>query len=168
MKKAQYNRDAALAYAAKWAFGRNPAYSDFSKWGGDCTNFISQCIYAGAGVMNFTRDTGWYYRSLNDRAAAWSGVEYLHRFLTRNKGAGPVAVHSSPRELMPGDIIQLCFKGSVFSHSLLLLSKGTPPEPENMLIATHTYDAYNRPLASYEYKQARYLHITHVNKPLFS
>ena len=28
---------------------RNPAYLDFHGLGGDCTNFVSQCLYAGAG-----------------------------------------------------------------------------------------------------------------------
>ena len=30
-----YDRRAAVAYAHKWAYGRNPAYYDFSEIGGD-------------------------------------------------------------------------------------------------------------------------------------
>ena len=71
-----YNRQAAVAYAHRWAFGRNPAYSNFDGMGGDCTNFASQCLYAGTGIMNFTPTYGWYYLSLNDRAPAWTGVEW--------------------------------------------------------------------------------------------
>ena len=56
-----YNRRAAVAYAHKWAYTRNPAFYDFSEIGGDCTNFASQCLYAGTGIMNFTPDFGWYY-----------------------------------------------------------------------------------------------------------
>ena len=48
-----YNRDAAVAYAEKWALSRNPAFYNFSGIGGDCTNFASQCIYAGSGVMSY-------------------------------------------------------------------------------------------------------------------
>lgn len=48
-----YDRAAAVAYARKWAVGRNPKFYDFNDIGGDCTNFASQCIYAGCGVMNF-------------------------------------------------------------------------------------------------------------------
>ena len=40
-----YNRRAAVAYAHKWAYSRNPAFYDFSEIGGDCTNFASQCRY---------------------------------------------------------------------------------------------------------------------------
>ena len=57
----EYNRANAVAYAKKWAYGRNPKYYDFSDLGGDCTNFASQCIYAGSGVMNYTPTYGWYY-----------------------------------------------------------------------------------------------------------
>ena len=40
------NIPAEIAYARKWAFSRNPAYYDFDDIGGDCTNFISQCLQA--------------------------------------------------------------------------------------------------------------------------
>lgn len=53
---------AEIDYARKWALSRNPAYYDFEAIGGDCTNFVLQCLYAGGAVMHFTRDTGWYYR----------------------------------------------------------------------------------------------------------
>ena len=68
-----YDRSKAAAYAEKWAFSRNPRYISFDGMGGDCTSFVSQCLYAGTGVMNFTRDTGWYYNSASDRAAAPEG-----------------------------------------------------------------------------------------------
>ena len=81
MKIKPYNRAAAVEYARRWAFGRNPAYYDFNNIGGDCTNFASQCIYAGAKIMNFTPTFGWYYKSLNDRTPSWTGVQYLYNFL---------------------------------------------------------------------------------------
>ena len=50
MRQLPYDRQKAVAYARRWALGRNPAYFDFQDLGGDCTNFASQCLYAGAGV----------------------------------------------------------------------------------------------------------------------
>jgi len=82
MQKKSYNRDVAVSYARKWAYSRNPTYYDFEKIGGDCTNFASQCIYAGSKIMNYTSVVGWYYRSASDRSASWTGVEYLFKFLT--------------------------------------------------------------------------------------
>lgn len=50
MRILEYDRQAAFEYAKKWAFRRNPRYYNFEKIGGDCTNFASQCIYAGAKI----------------------------------------------------------------------------------------------------------------------
>ena len=47
-----YDRLEAVSYAHRWAYGRNPAFYDYEEIGGDCTNYASQCIYAGTGVMN--------------------------------------------------------------------------------------------------------------------
>ena len=99
-----YNRDAAVAYAQKWAYRRNPRYYDFSNIGGNCTNFASQCIYAGSGVMNYTPVYGWYYINVNNRAPAWTGVNELFRFLTTNRGPGPQGEEVGLEEIEPGDI----------------------------------------------------------------
>ena len=46
-KVIQYARRDAVQYARRWALSRNRAYNDFTKGGGDCMNFVSQCLYAG-------------------------------------------------------------------------------------------------------------------------
>ena len=89
MKVISFDRTAAVNYARRWALGRNPAYYDFENVGGDCTNFASQCLFAGAKIMNYKPVLGWYYNSSSDRTPSWSGVEYLYNFLTNNKSIGP-------------------------------------------------------------------------------
>ena len=150
----QYDRAAAVTYAHTWAYRRNPDYFDFSGIGGDCTNFASQCIYAGARVMNYTPTFGWYYRSAYDRSPSWSGVNYLYNFLINNKSVGPYAREVSPSEVMPGDIVQLGTAGGHFYHSPVI----TSVSPE-ILVAAHTFDALDRPLSTYVYDHARFLHI---------
>lgn len=155
----EYDRRAAVAYARRWAFSRNPNYFDFSNLGGDCTNFASQCVYAGSGIMNYTPVFGWYYISADNRTASWTGVEYFYNFLTGNtNGAGPFAEEVGERDIEIGDIIQLGRANGDFYHSPVVVgfSNGQP------LIAAHSYDAYNRPLSSYRYEQVRYLHILGV------
>lgn len=155
-----YDRAAAVAYARKWAFARNPRYFNFDSVGGDCTSFISQCVYAGCGVMNYIKDTGWYYNSPTDRAAGWSGVPYLHKFLTANRAAGPFA-SEAPRAMMePGDVIQLGRNNGVWYHSLLVV-ENTGSE---IFVATHTFDAFGRELSSYVRDQTRFLHIEGCRK----
>lgn len=154
-----YDRRAAVEYAKRWAFSRNPNYFDFSNLGGDCTNFASQCVYAGAGIMNYTPVFGWYYISANNRTASWTGVEYFYNFLTGNtNGAGPFAEEVGAKDIEIGDIIQLGRANGDFYHSPVVVgfSGGQP------LIAAHSYDAYNRPLNSYKFEEVRYIHILGV------
>ncbi len=162
---APYNRVAAVAYAHRWAYGRNPAFYDYEKIGGDCTNFASQCLYAGSGVMNFTPVYGWYYIDANQKSPSWTGVQYLYNFLTREQpSVGPIAEEVSIEELMPGDIVQLSFDGVGFQHSPVVVFALRAASPEQVLLAAHSYDADFRPLSTYEYKIARFLHITGVWK----
>lgn len=159
MKEFPYNRDAVIEYARKWALSRNPSYYDFEKIGGDCTNFISQCLFAGGNAMNYTVDTGWNYRSLSDRAPAWSSVEFLFRFLISNKGIGPTASIAAEREVLPGDLIQLGTRDGHFYHTLII----THISPQ-ILICAHSYDALDLPLERYQYGNVRYLHVEKVNR----
>ena len=155
-----YDRDAAVAYAHRWAYGRNPNYYDYENIGGDCTNFASQCIYAGCGVMNYTPTFGWYYFDANRKAPAWTGVTYLYHFLTRTeRSVGPIAEEQEINALKPGDIVQLSFDGVSFQHSPVVVAVGKRGDPEEILLAAHSEDADNRPLSTYSYVTARYLHI---------
>ena len=153
-----YNRQNAVAYSNRWALGRNPEYYDFSGIGGDCTSYVSQCIYAGCGEMNYTPVMGWYYRSLQDRTPSWSGVQYLYNFLVKNKGAGPSAEQVSIGEAEIGDVVQLEY-GNAFYHSLFVTEIITKGDFSGILINAHTAYSYKRPLSSYSFSGYRVLHI---------
>lgn len=157
-----YDRRKAVEYARKWALKRNPRYYNFSGLGGDCANFASQCLYAGAGVMNYKPLYGWYYNSADDRTPSWSGVKYLYNFLTGNKGAGPQAVETDLAALLPGDIIQLATYLPEYHHTLVVVETGEVPTYENTLICAHSYDSLDRALATYEISRIRFLHIAGV------
>lgn len=162
MREIEYNRKAAVEYARKWAYSRNPAYYNFNANGGDCTNFASQCLFAGIKVMNVTPDIGWFYRSLNNRAAAWTGVEYFWQFLSENakgsgvgSGAGPYAMEVGLEELEIGDFVQLGRSTGDFYHTPIVVGfSGRTP-----LLAAHTYDVYGKSLFSYSYEKLRFIHI---------
>jgi len=154
----QYNRTEAAAYAAEWAFKRNPQYLNFDNMGGDCTNFTSQCIYAGSGVMNPVKTFGWYYYSSYDRAPAWTGVQYLYNFLIGNKGIGPFAQETERSQVQPGDIVQLgTTEGSYYHSPFIVAVNGN-----EIFVAAHSDDAYMRPLSTYSYSSARFLKIEGV------
>ena len=150
----EYNREKTVEYAKKWAMSRNPEYYNFDLLGGDCTNFTSQCLYAGIGIMNFTRDTGWYYISLSNRAAAWTGADFFQSFLLSNRGEGPIASSREIHQLDIGDFISLN-NGAEYYHTLVVVGfRESVP-----LVAAHSDDAYLRPLSSYQYERATGIHI---------
>lgn len=160
-----YNRERAVEYARRWAMGRSPLFADFSAGGGNCTNFVSQVLLAGSGVMDFTRTFGWYYRSLSDRAPAWTGVDELFGYLTGSGDfegrsmQGPYAtLASNRRQVEIGDVVQLANSRGEFYHSLIVsgFSGG------DILVCAHSDDALDRPLSSYNYASLRVLHIEGV------
>lgn len=161
-----YDRIAAIQYAKKWAYGRNPNFFDYEEIGGDCTNFASQCLFAGTGIMNFTPNFGWYYINANQKSPAWTGVEYFRNFLIRKeKSAGPFAIETGLYGLHPGDFVQLNFNGERFSHTPIVIQINHPITAENIFVAAHSYDAYMRPLSTYEYQDIRCIHILGAYPP---
>ena len=165
-----YNRDNAVTYARRWALDRNPLFPDFAGIGGDCTNFVSQCILAGSCQQNFTVDFGWYYLSQSERAPSWTSVEYLYDFLTgspdfadENGGIGPFGEEVLRRDVSPGDVVQLADSAGDFYHSLLIseISNG------EIYVCAHTNDVLDRPLSEYNYTTARFIRINGVRLPTF-
>lgn len=159
-----YQREKAVAYAIKWAYKRNPVYYDFQNLGGDCTNFASQVLYAGSGIMNYTPVTGWFYRSVNDRAPAWTGVNELYRFLVNNRASGPQGKLVELPEIDAGDIIQLKFGYyDRFDHSPVVIDRGRGT-PDTILLAAHTNDTAGKPLSAYNFTEYRCIHIYNVGE----
>ena len=159
-----YDRKTAIDYSNQWALGRNPQYLDYSNLGGDCTNFISQCLYAGSQVMNYDTYMGWCYIDGNRKAPAWTGVEFLYQFLTRRIiSPGPYGIEVPVSQVEPGDIIQLSFNDEGrFGHSLFITQCGNPPMLENILINTHSRDRLKYPLIGYSWKYVRFIKILGV------
>lgn len=158
-----YNRERAVEYAKRWALSRNPLFIDFTGGGGDCTNFVSQCIFAGCGVMNYTDTFGWYYVSPEDRAPSWSGVDEFYRFITGatdfvmvNGGTGPYGREAAVRaDVTVGDVVQLRNSAGEYYHTLII----TGFDGGDVLVSAHTNDALDRRLSTYPYASLRILHI---------
>jgi len=153
-----YNRENAVAYARKYAFSQNSLFANFAGIGGNCTNFVSQCIYAGSCEMNYKPTFGWYFISLDDRSPSWSGVEYFYNFIIENADVGPFGRVATSDELENGDVIQLGRNEEGFYHTLLVVGF----DGEDILVAAQTDNAYARPLSTYNYDYARYIKILGV------
>lgn len=159
-----YNRQAAVSYARDWALARNtskyPSYSE------DCTNFVSQCVYAGAPVMNPAR--GWY-ASMSGGGLAWIQVLTFHDFITTNSpNVGPWAYTVSKSSAQIGDVIQLWkISAGKYNHSIIIssiLSDGT------ILYCGHTTDRLDASLSEvyasrlYDINKTRFIHIYEYGK----
>lgn len=164
MRKIEYNRGKAIEYAEKWAYDRNPKYYNFDTVGGDCTNFVSQCIYEGSQVMNYTKDFGWYYINGNNKSPSWSGVEFLYNFLVNNSGVGPYAKEVEIDEIEIGDIVQLSFDGERFTHTLIVVGIDNKLALSGIRIASHTLDNFNKRVTEYVFQKIRFIHIKGVRK----
>ena len=161
-----YNRMRAVEYARTWALSRNPLFIDFTGIGGNCTNFVSQCVLAGSCVMNYTPDFGWYYVSTDDRAPAWSSVEYFYDFMTgdptfasQNGGTGPYAVEVPRERVQLGDPVQLANREGDWYHTLIVCGF----DGEEILVCAQSDDALDRRLSTYtNAAMMRFLHIEGV------
>lgn len=106
-----YNRQAAVDYANTWWDRHNPQFPAFQD---DCTNFISQCLYAGGAPMRGmpNRSQGWWMVGLPERwSYSWSVAHSLRWYLeTSTKGLMATRVYSIS-ELELGDVIFYDFTG---------------------------------------------------------
>lgn len=104
-----YNADTAVAYAYLWTEeGKELHNPDYHRYDADCTNFVSQVLYAG-GIPQVSGDRtsseAWYYEwGLIARPSyTWSGAHNLYEHL-RNHSSNIVRITSTV-ELQVGDII---------------------------------------------------------------
>ena len=85
-RKIIYNRPKAVQYAETWWQTPNPRYENFEV---DCTNYVSQCLFAGGAPMDYTgkRDSGWWYAGKKGNQELWSFswavANSLHHYLDR-------------------------------------------------------------------------------------
>ena len=115
--------------------------------------------------MNYTKDFGWYYINADERAPAWSGVEFFYDFMigtpafsSQNGGVGPFAVEVTREGVMPGDVIQYANRTGDWYHTVMV----TGFDGGEILVSAQSDDALDRPLSSYSFATARYLHIVGV------
>ena len=167
----KYDRARAVEYARRWATSRNPLFYDFTGGGGNCTNFVSQSVLAGSLIMNPTQTFGWYYMSVNDRAPSWTGVREFYEFMCgvgdfppTSERQGPFCEEVPRERAEAGDVVQLANAQGVFYHSLII---SEIRENGEILVCAQSNDALDRPLSTYSYASARFLHVLGVNIDVF-
>ncbi|MGI6064997.1 MAG: amidase domain-containing protein [Bacillota bacterium] len=141
----KFDRKAAVDYAHRWWNGNNPAFRAFSV---DCTNYVSQVLYAGGMPMNFTgkQNSGWWYLGSGEESDKWSYswtvAHSLRWYLASGKVHIPVEAVVSPDRLEPGDVICYDWDGDgVWQHNTVVVGHNAEGQP---LVNAHTVSSQNR------------------------
>lgn len=168
----RYSRRNAVDYALTYALHPNPEYRYFlvaGNLGGDCSNFISQCLYAGGAPMDFGSQRPWWYKksprgNMNDTwSISWAVAHSLYWCLkVRNelKLPGLKGEEVPDDSLMQlGDVIQFeDFNGMVY-HSGIVTSFAVEGGRKVPLISHHTYNAINVPYTEHSAKKIHFMKI---------
>lgn len=138
-----YDRVKSLRYAELWWDGWN---SEFAKLADDCTNFISQCLFAGGLPMQGgeNRSSGWWYRlgqpaNGEPWSYSWTTSHALCMQLLNKVGAVTVP---DPTELKIGDVIFYDWDGSGrYHHTTIVTDFDSAGQP---LVNAHTDASFHR------------------------
>ncbi len=138
-----YSREKAVAYGDKWALKRNTAvYKDYSRVGGDCANFTSQCLAAGGMPTSGTSFyDGWHKNSLS-----WINVmAHIKHFKVYGKH-----MTATKENTLKGNPVYFDWNGDgTWDHATLCVGKNSAGTP---IIDSHTADLYH---ATWSYSAAK-------------
>jgi len=135
-----YDRRAAVQYAERWWNSYNPDYQTFDV---DCTNYVSQCLYAGGAPMwgNPNREQGWWYKGDN-WSFSWAVAHSLRWYLSGSTNGLKGTEVESPEELNYGDVICYDFEGDDrWDHNTIVTGKDAYGMP---LVNAHTDNSRHR------------------------
>ncbi|AIF42653.1 amidase domain-containing protein [Virgibacillus sp. SK37] len=140
LERFTYDRNQAVRYAERWWNSYNPAYKKFDV---DCTNYVSQCLYAGGAPMRGapSRETGWWYQNDN-WSFSWAVAHSLRWYLSGSTQGLQGTEVDDASELLPGDIICYDFQGDGrWDHNTIVVTKDAYGMP---LVNAHTNNSRNR------------------------
>lgn len=170
--KRTYSPANAVKYARKYAnVGKNKKGKLLFYYvnGNDCTNFVSQCVWAGYGgyvsddisktkkrIANKTYMTGSWYGGTGGGYANWENVSKFASYVSASKTYGPRGkIYNNNGKctklsgIKLGDVIQMkSANASRYGHSLFVTQVNyTPGAGSTYFVSCHSYDALNKNLA---------------------
>jgi Putative amidase domain len=177
-----YNRTAAVNYANTYYQNYNTAY--YVTQSEDCTDFVSQAMYAGEGktppdtsgmatASNRSYNYDWYYVWSNSGSLPWIRVQDQYNFVTGanrgNTGVGPYGTGSTNLcSTQKGDIVQLYNADGTGSWDHEGILEAVPSQCSaglsQFLIDAHTTNRAYYPLSYWSSYQMRYILISGWSK----
>lgn len=156
-----YNRIDAVNYSYQFCNSRNPKWFNYDTTGGNCQNYVSQCLYAGGIDMDCYGEDQWkQYGFENDveidlsqkptgRTASWIQVLYFNSYARNNTGFGLVAEElDNCYYAEPGDVIQVGYKDSKNMEHSTIVSKVID---QHILVNSNSLDMKDFPIEAYTY-----------------
>lgn len=159
----------AVKYAMQYALNPNPDYRYFliyGRDGGDCANFLSQCLRAGGSPMKVDSRNPWWYNNNGTKtvknhtfSVSWSLAHSLYWYLKRNQannlyGAKGLEVESLGM-LELGDVIFFeNNKGSIYHSAIVTSFIDKYP-----LISHHSPEVFNIPFKTWNAAKIHFLKI---------
>jgi len=162
----KYDRVSAVNYAIKYALQPNSEYKYFefiNGNGGDCTNFVSQCLRAGGAPMDYNNLRPWWYHQ-GKASVCWGVAHALYWYLKINQSANRNVIKGleveSTSELEIGDVIFYENYSNIIFHAAIITSFIEVSGEIEPRISQHSYNGVNEPYKkSYDYKKAHYIKI---------
>lgn len=156
-----YDRRTAVAYAEKYADARNEEWPDYGIYGGNCQNYVSQCLLAGGIPMDTEEPAVWKWYSgvphdlagAVGRSSSWSSVPAFRTYVQTNTGYGLAGQVDAP--YYSGESGDMLLMGPVgnWKHTVIITE---PVQDENgatvdYLINSNTADLRDYPAGAYSY-----------------
>jgi len=156
-----YDRLTAVKYADRWWNSYNPEFITFDV---DCTNYVSQCLFAGGLPMSgkYNQHSGWWYAG-KTWSLSWAVAHSLRWYLASDQNVLQAVEVDRPEKLQPGDVICYDFEGDGrFDHSTFVTEKdayGMPLVNAHTTNSRHRYWSYEDSSAWTENIQYKFFHI---------
>ena len=144
----------------------NPEYPDFNPWGGDCANFVSQCLHAGGMQMvgtDASNFNNWFCRTsiteqFSKTSSTWRGAAAFASYWKKNSISyydfGPEYFENrqSFKEVFKyanvGDAISFIIDNGRPYHTTIVAHKDRDGDRE-IRFAAHTSSQFEKSLYSY-------------------
>lgn len=170
----EYDRQAAVEYAQRWVSEINSEWENYARYGGNCQNYVSQCLLAGGIPMDTTGSYVWKWygskpsesSSKTGRSASWSSVMAFLEYAKSNKGKGLSAQVAAPYYSgEKGDVIHMGTSED-FRHSVVITEvvKDSAGNTIDYLISSNTANYKNFPASAYPYTNQILIKILGYNK----
>ncbi len=158
-----YSASDAVAYAEEYYdTPYNSAYPDWTSYGGDCANFISQCLYAGGKSMKGTPGTSaaaqdwsnWFSTGSScdtkNVSSTWRGANAFKSYWQSNASSYSTftSVNANAYSYgFKGDAVSLLNSNGSAYHTLIIV--GYDSTNRDFIVAAHTSNTKTAHLSDY-------------------